>query len=65
MSFLDIGVIIVFSLAAVYFVVMFWLCRGWAKPKHPERRFLIGLMVSSLYTFWFIVIGMLILIVVW
>jgi hypothetical protein len=38
----------------IYFLVLFALCTYWAKEWHPERRFIIGFMVSFLHTFVFL-----------
>jgi len=37
--------ILLFSLF-FYFLILFFLCTYWAKEYHPERRFIIGFLVS-------------------
>jgi len=56
-----IGVKILLILTPFFFLVLFFLYSGWAQPKHPERRFIIGFLVSILGTFWFFLGGFLLL----
>jgi hypothetical protein len=37
---------------ALFFFVFFSLCIYWAGEYHPERKFIIGFLVSLFYTFW-------------
>lgn len=60
----DLAVIILFSLAFLFFVIFFFLCRAWAKPMHPERRNIIALAMSTLYVFWFLLVGFIIIVAV-
>lgn len=64
MLIFEIGAKILLFLTFIFFLVFFFLCRMWAAPKHPERCNLIGLFVSSLYTFWFFLGGFLILVLI-
>ena len=55
----DLGMkIFLFSLV-IYFFVLFFLCTYWANESHPERKFIIGFLVSFLHTFVFLVGGFL------
>jgi len=60
----DIGIKILLGGTSVFFLVFFFLCSSWAKPKHPERHFIIGFLVSLLCTFWFFLAGFLLLVFV-
>jgi len=64
MSIFDIGIKILFFLTFIFFLVFAFLCRNWAKPKHPERCTIIGIFVSFLHTFWFFIAGLVILIII-
>jgi len=57
-----IGVKILLAGAFGFFLVFFMLCLYWAKEWHPERRAIIGFLVSTLYTFGFFLGGVLILV---
>jgi len=35
-----------------FFFIFFILCSYWATDYHPERKFIIGFLVSLFYTFW-------------
>jgi hypothetical protein len=48
--------IFLFSLV-IYFLLLFILCTYWAREWHPERKFIIGFMVSFLHTFVFLLGG--------
>jgi len=60
----DIGIKILLGGTSVFFLVFFILCSGWAKPKHPERHFIIGFLMGMFYTFWFLLGGVLILVLI-
>ncbi|MDI6602746.1 MAG: hypothetical protein QME57_01320 [Patescibacteria group bacterium] len=55
----DLGIKILLFSALIYFLVFFYLASDWAEPKHPERKFSIGFLVSFLHTFVFIFGGVL------
>jgi len=52
---LDLGMRIFFLSLIVYFFTLFSLCTYWANEWHPERKFIIGFLVSFLHTFIFMV----------
>lgn len=52
MEVFDIGIKILFAVTILFFLIFFSFCTYWAKEWHPERKFVIAFMVSSLYTFW-------------
>jgi len=64
MAIFDIGEKILFLLIFIFFLALFLVCRSWAKPMHPERRTIIGALISILYTFWFLVGGFLFLMII-
>jgi ABC-type transport system involved in multi-copper enzyme maturation permease subunit len=64
MAIFEIGIKILFLLTFIFFLVFFLLCRGWATPRHPERANIIGVLVSILYTFWFFLVGLLLLVLI-
>ena len=61
MAIFDIGMKILLILTSVFFLIIFFLCAGWSKPRHPERHIVIGFLMSILYTFWFFLGGVLLL----
>jgi len=61
MVILAIGVKILLTLTSLFFLIFFLLGLYWAKEWHPERRATIGFLVSTLFTFWFFLGGVLIL----
>lgn len=38
----------------IYFLILFFLCVGWANETNPERKFVIGFLVSVFHTFFFL-----------
>jgi hypothetical protein len=50
--------IFLFSLF-LYFFILFILCTYWANEWHPERKFIIGFLVSFLHAFVFLLAGFL------
>jgi hypothetical protein len=56
---LELGMkILLFSLF-FYFFILFFLCTYWANEYHPERKFIIGFLVSFFHTFVFLLAGFL------
>ncbi|KPJ71613.1 hypothetical protein AMJ50_01220 [Parcubacteria bacterium DG_74_3] len=55
----DTGAKILLSFTAVFFLVFFYLCSLWSRPMHPEKRHIIGLMLSAIYGLAFLLIGFL------
>jgi hypothetical protein len=53
----DLGMKILFFSTLIFFLILFFLCVYWAKEWHPERKFLIGFLVSILHTFVFLFAG--------
>jgi len=51
MEILNLGMTILLAGTFLFFLVFFILCSGWAKELHPERRAIIGFLVSILSTF--------------
>ena len=51
------GIKLLLASTLLFFLVLFYLCRGWAKPMHPERNTKIGALVAILHSFWFFVGG--------
>jgi hypothetical protein len=49
---------IFFLALLIYFLVIFSLCVYWAKEWHPDRRFIIGFLVSVFHTFIFLFSGL-------
>lgn len=41
----------------VFFVILFFLCSYWANEYYPEKKFLIGFLVSILHSFLFFLAG--------
>lgn len=62
MPILELGIPTLLLLALIFFLVFFYICRIWARPMHPEKCTVIGLMMAFLFTFWFLFIGFLILV---
>lgn len=50
---------IFFASAIFYFLVLFFLCIAWAGEAHPERKYIIGFLVSFFHTFVFVLGGVL------
>ncbi len=48
----------------IFFLVFFTLGERWSEPKHPKRHFIVGFLLSILWTFWFFLAGFLILLLV-
>jgi hypothetical protein len=53
----NLGIKIFLLSLVIYFLVLFILCTYWAREWHPERKFIIGFMVSFLHTFVFLLGG--------
>jgi hypothetical protein len=53
----DLGIKILFFSTLIFFLVFFFLCVYWTKEWHPERKFVIGFLVSFLHTFLFFLTG--------
>lgn len=64
MTIFELGVKILLILSFLFFLIFAFFCRSWAKPMHPERCTIIGIFVSFLYTFWFLIGGFLLLILI-
>ncbi len=63
MFIFDIGIKILLTLTIFFFLIFFFLCRAW-DTAHPEKRTLIGFLVSFLYTFLVFLAGLLLLIII-
>jgi|YelNatPaOPRAMG01_1025707.scaffolds.fasta_scaffold05350_8 ABC-type Fe3+-siderophore transport system permease subunit len=55
----ELGMKIFFISLISYFLILFILCTYWAREWHPERKFIIGFLVSFLHTFIFLFSGVL------
>jgi len=53
------GIKILLLSLVIYFLVLFILCTYWAREYHPERKFIVGFLVSFLHTFVFLLGGFL------
>jgi len=58
----DIGIKILIGSTSLFFLIMFFLYRSWAGPKHPEQSTNIGIMLGVLYTFMFFLAGFIIVV---
>jgi hypothetical protein len=47
----------------IFFFLFFLVTSYWAEDFHPEKKYIIGFLLSVLFTFWFFVFGFLFLIV--
>jgi hypothetical protein len=56
---LNLGMKILFSSAILFFLVLFSLCAYWTQEWYPERKLLVGFLVSLLHTFLYIFGGFL------
>jgi len=54
------GVNIIVVLVVLFFVILWYLCAMWAKA-HPDKYPIIGLLVSSIFSFRFLVRAFLII----
>jgi cell shape-determining protein MreD len=54
---LELGIKIFLLSLTVYFFILFFLCTYWANEWHPERKFIIGFLVSLLHSFVFLLGG--------
>lgn len=52
-----VGPFLFFISAAIFFVVFFIICSFWAGEKHPERKYIIGFLVSVAHLFIFLLGG--------
>ena len=59
----NIGINILLWSTIVFFLLLFYMCAMWAKA-HPERNFTIGFLVSSYFTFKFILRAFLIILII-
>jgi hypothetical protein len=55
----ELGMKIFLSSLFLYFLTLFFLCTYWANDWHPERKFIIGFLVSFLHSFVFLFAGIL------
>jgi hypothetical protein len=55
----NLGIKIFLLSLVIYFLVLFILCTYWAREYHPERKFIVGFLVSFLHTFVFLLGGFL------
>jgi hypothetical protein len=60
----SIGIIILILTTTLYFLVLAYLCFGWSKRAHPESRFAIGFLLSSIYTFKFFLRALVITVII-
>lgn len=58
------GIKFLLAFTLLFFLVLFYLCRAWAKPMHPERNTKIGALIAILYSFWFFVGSFIIVILI-
>ncbi len=59
----NIGINILLWSTIVFFLLLLYVCTMWAKT-HPERNFTIGFLVSSYFTFKFILRAFLIILTI-
>jgi len=53
------GLKLLFIALIIYFLVLFFLCTYWANESHPEKKFIIGFLVSFFHAFVFLCGGFL------
>ena len=63
LEILNIGINILLWSTIVFFLLLLYICAMWAKA-HPERNFTIGFLVSSYFTFKFILRAFLIILII-
>ncbi len=63
LEILNIGINILLWSTIVFFLLLLYVCIRWAKA-HPERNFTIGFLVSSYFTFKFILRAFLIILII-
>jgi len=51
-------------LTSFCFLLLFFLYSAWSQPKHPERHYIIGFLLSTLFTFLFFLGGFLLLVLI-
>lgn len=57
MEIFDLGIKILLIASLIFFVIFFSLSSYWASEFHPERKYIIGFMVTILHFFWVFVAG--------
>jgi hypothetical protein len=51
------GMKILYSLSLIFFLILFSLCTYWTAEWHPEKKFIVGFLVSFFHTFVFFLAG--------
>ena len=64
MLIFDTGIKLLLLSLPVFFLVFSFLCYFWAKPEHPQKSVIIGIVISILYSFLFFLIGFILIVVI-
>jgi hypothetical protein len=64
MEVFDLGIKILLTVSLLFFMIFFFFCTYWAGEWHPERKLIIGFLVSILYTFWVLAGGFFLLVLI-
>jgi len=51
------GMKILVIIASIFFFILLYFCSLWSQAEHPEKKYWIGALVSSIYTFMFFLAG--------
>lgn len=57
MEIFDLGIKILLIVSLPIFIIFFYFSTSWAEEFHPERKYIIGFMVTILHFFWIFVAG--------